>query len=150
MLNNIADELKTIVLKSSEQLLRISDLDSKVKPSPGKWSKIEILGHLVDSASNNHQRFVRVQYVADYWGPEYLQDDWVRIQAYNNRDWCEIVELWKYYNLHLADIIKRIPDDKLKVMFRIGSKDPVSLEFVANDYLRHLKHHLGQIGILSE
>jgi hypothetical protein len=147
MLNNIAEELKITVLKVSAKLFKISDSDSKVKPSPGKWSKIEILGHLVDSASNNHQRFVRAQFVDEFDGPGYMQDDWVNVQAYNERNWSEIIELWKYYNLHLAEIIRRIPENKLKIMCQLGAHEPVSLGFIAEDYLRHLKHHIGQIGI---
>ena len=148
MLNNIAEELKRTVLDVSEKLLKIADPDSKVKPAPGKWSRIEILGHLIDSASNNHQRFVRAQLTNEYSDPGYMQDDWVSTQAYKERNWKEIIELWKYYNLHLTELIKRIPDDKLKNTCRLGDKEPVTLGFIAEDYLRHLKHHVGQLGIL--
>lgn len=147
MSNNIAEELKTTVLKVSEKLSKISDSDSKIKPAPGKWSKIEILGHLIDSAANNHQRFVRAQLSNEYAGPSYMQDDWVGTQLYNERNWKEIIELWKYYNLHLAEIIKQIPDDKLKVACKLGDHEPVDLGFIVTDYLRHLKHHINQIGI---
>ena len=145
MLYDVSEELKMTVSQVSEKLSKISDTDSKVKPAPDKWSKIEILGHLVDSASNNHQRFVRAQLDDEYTGPLYMQDDWVNIQAYNDRNWTEVIELWKYYNLHLAEIIKRIPDNKLNRICRIGDHEPVTLGFIAEDYLRHLKHHIGKL-----
>jgi len=146
MLNNIAENLKKTVLDVSEKLIRINDGEAKIKPAPGKWSKIQIMGHLIDSASNNHHRFVRAQ-ANENAGPVYMQDDWVSIQGYDERNWKEIIELWKYYNLHLAEIIKRIPEAKLNAMWRIGEKEPVTLSFIAEDYLRHLNHHIGQLGI---
>jgi hypothetical protein len=147
MLINIAEELKSTVLEASEKLLSISDSDAKAKPIPGKWSKLEILGHLIDSASNNHQRFVRAQLTGEFEGPGYIQDDWVSIQAYNEKNWKEVIEFWKFYNLHLADIIKRIPENNFEIKCRIGENEPVNLSFIAGDYLRHLKHHVGQLGI---
>ena len=147
-LDLVAEELKKTVSDVSVKLSKISDAEAKNKPAPGKWSKKEIIGHLIDSASNNHQRFVRAQYVKNLALPGYEQDAWVSIQGYNEHDWQELISLWKFYNLHLAELLNKVPEEKSNTLLHIGedSNDPVTLGFVAKDYLRHLKHHLAQVG----
>ncbi len=77
--------------------------------------------------------------------PGYEQNHWVRSQGYNDADWPHLVALWMHFNLHLADVIARIPADRYSVPCTIGQSDPVTLEFVIIDYLSHLKHHMTQI-----
>jgi hypothetical protein len=115
------------------------------KANPDKWSKIEILGHLIDSALNNHQRFVRASMNAAAAFPPYSQNDWVRIQHYHEADWGELITLWSALNLHLSYIIERIPHAAYSSPCNIGKAEPVTLEFVVKDYLRHLRHHVDQI-----
>jgi hypothetical protein len=115
------------------------------KPSPDKWSKKEMLGHLIDSASNNHQRFVRACTHAAAAFPPYNQNEWVRIQRYNELDWTGLVVLWSAYNRHLSHVIERIPDDALTSPCNLGHEEPAPLEFVIRDYLRHLRHHVSII-----
>ena len=116
------------------------------KPAPNKWSKKEILGHLIDSAANNHQRFMRLQLQTEISLPGYDQDDWVRLNHYQQRTWNEIVTLWSAYNRHLASVIESLDDSALGHVWHSPDGD-VTLEFIASDYVRHLKHHLAQIGI---
>ena len=116
------------------------------KPAPNKWSKKEILGHLIDSAANNHQRFMRLQLQAEISLPGYDQDDWVRLNRYQQRTWNEIVTLWSAYNRHLASVIESLDDSALGHVWHSPDGD-VTLEFIASDYVRHLRHHLAQIGI---
>ena len=123
----------------------ISESDSAKKSSPEKWSKKEVLGHLIDSAANNHQRFVRAQSTAELRIPGYEQQEWVAAQRYHNERWVELIQLWKSYNLHLIHIISAIPASALGNFCIIGDNKPVTLEFVIQDYVRHLKHHLEQI-----
>ena len=120
-----------------------------VKPEPTKWSIQEILGHLIDSAANNHQRFVRAQNGGVLVFPKYEQDDWVSVQQYNERSWLELVELWRLYNRHLAHVIAGIAENKLSIECRIGPSEPVSLQYLVEDYLVHMKHHLKQIEKLA-
>jgi hypothetical protein len=114
-------------------------------PASGKWSQKQILGHLIDSAANNHQRFVRGQLVERLSDPGYQQQDWVQTQDYQGADWAELVDFWSLYNRRLAHLIGRLPESKLDTPIAIGGSEPVDLGFVAVDYLRHLEHHLGQL-----
>ncbi|MER3484349.1 MAG: DinB family protein [Meiothermus sp.] len=119
------------------------DLASR-KPAPSKWSAKEILGHLIDSACNNHARFVRVSLEPNLTLPDYVQDEWVRLQAYQERPWNEVLSLWKFYNLHLAHVIECLPEASLEHRFTVGTST-VTLKFLAEDYLAHLEHHLNQV-----
>jgi hypothetical protein len=113
------------------------------KPAPDKWSKQEELGHLIDSATNNHQRFIRVQF-EDNPFIKYSQDDWVNYSHYNELNMEDLIELWRRYNLHLAEIWKRIPEDKFSRTCQTGG-EPVTLQFLVDDYVVHQEHHLRHI-----
>ena len=114
--------------------------------APGKWSRKEIIGHLIDSASNNHQRFIRAQQVSTLSFPPYEQNHWSASQHCNERPWADLLNLWHAYNAHLAHVIEHIPDAHLSVPCVIESNAPVTLEFLVTDYVVHLRHHLGQAG----
>ncbi len=139
------DELNSLVDQSSTKLARISESESESKSAPDKWSKKEILGHLIDSAANNHQRFVRAQLSAELKIPGYEQQVWVTTQRYQNESWDNLRQLWRSYNLHLLHLISAIPQNVLGNLCFIGDNEPVTLEFLIQDYVRHLRHHLEQI-----
>jgi len=144
-MKDIAKQLRSIIETVEPQLSRMNDDDMSFKPALNEWSKKEILGHLFDSAANNHQRFVRaVNKVADQF-PAYDQNEWVRVQRHNERPWPALVALWSAYNNHLCHVIECIPEDAESSLCNIGSEDPVPLHFVIKDYLRHLRHHLKDI-----
>lgn len=145
MIDETANELIHIVESTAERLRKIDENMARLKPNPAKWSIQEILGHLVDSATNNHQRFVRAQEVDVLAFPKYEQDHWVRVQGYNESSWSDLIELWRLYNLHLSQVIARLPEEKLAMECKIGPNEPVSLEYLVKDYVVHLKHHLKQI-----
>ena len=147
MPTNVADELMAVVDRSVDRLRRITDAESSVKPAPDKWSHKQILGHLVDSATNNHHRFVRAQEVDELAFPRYEQEHWVRVQGYESSPWTELIDLWRLYNRHLAQVITRIPEARLATLCKIGPSDPVTLDYLVRDYVVHIKHHLSQIGI---
>ena len=141
---------------ASERLLRISEEQSEIARAAGKWSPKEIVGHLIDSAANNHQRFVRAQFTDDLIFPGYQQDEWVRVQRYQYREWTQLVELWRHYNLHLAHVMSTIPEEaRAKSRARhnlhqlawqtVDQSAPVTLEYFMRDYVGHLQHHLDQI-----
>ncbi len=116
----------------------------------GKWSPKQVIGPLIDSAANNHQRFVRAQEGIAYSGPGYSQDHWVAVQGYQESRWDDLIALWHAYNLHLARVIERIPDTRRTTVMTIGADTPKTLGFVASDYVHHLRHHLAQADALPD
>lgn len=142
--------------KAKPALIKISDEAAAIKPHPTKWSKKEILGHLIDSASNNHQRFVRAQWQDSLVFQGYQQDGWVEAQGYNEAKWIDLIDLWYGFNYHLARYFNRIPESIREkehhvhnfdqIAFRAVPKDqPATLGYFMNDYVDHLEHHLNQI-----
>jgi hypothetical protein len=144
-MQNVIEDFKSSINDSYDKLIEVSERASGEPMTPGKWSRKELIGHLIDSASNNHQRFVRAQLEARLASPGYAQEAWVERQGYKDESWAELALFWKSYNLHLLRVILRIPDDKLDALCVIGNDEPVTLRYVIEDYVRHLKHHLKQI-----
>ena len=145
-MKELSDKLVRVVRSAEATLLQVSEPESSKPVLSGGWSRKQVLGHLIDSASNNHQRFVRAALQTSLDFPGYDQDGCVRVQAVEEADWTLLVSLWAGYNRYLAHVIAHLPDSKLETLCRIGSDEPVTLRFLAEDYLRHLLHHLGQIG----
>jgi hypothetical protein len=144
-MKDIARQLRAIIARTEPQLSQMNPDDMAFKRAPQEWSKKEILGHLIDSAVNNHQRFVRAVNGVAVQFPTYDQNEWVRIQRHNDRPWPSLVALWSEYNNHLSHIIECIPQDAESAPCNIGKQDPVPLDFVIRDYIRHLLHHLKDI-----
>jgi hypothetical protein len=143
-LRSATAEFSKILDWAAIQLPRLSEPAEKVE---GRWSRKQILGHLIDSAANNHQRFVSGQLERELATPGYAQEQWVEIERFEDRAWSDLVEFWLAYNRHLLHLMSRVAPERLGGTIRIGGDDPVSLEFVMIDYVRHLKHHLAQIGV---
>ncbi|HEY7856520.1 MAG TPA: DinB family protein [Terriglobales bacterium] len=127
----------------------ISEDGSRERRYAGAWSRREILGHLLDSAVNNHNRFVRAALDGSYSGPGYAQKEWVALHGYHERPWGELVELWAAANLAIAQLVARIPAGKLQSLCVVGSDAPVTLEFLITDYLSHIRHHVAQLELAS-
>lgn len=148
-MEHVAAELARVV-DAAEILLRQVSEDESGRPAlPGGWSRKQLLGHLIDSASNNHQRFVRAALADALEFPAYDTPGSVRVQAVEGAAWPMLVDLWASYNRYLAHVIRHLPAAKLEVVCRIGPNAPVSLRHVAEDYVRHLVHHLDQIGVAT-
>jgi hypothetical protein len=140
-----SEKIRELIAAGKPKLLTIPAEVASKKPNPNTWSKKEILGHLIDSASNNHQRFVRgAQNIASDF-PTYSQNRWVEVQHYGDMDWIDLIEFFSLYNLHLCRVIDSLPQEALSNPCNIGEENPVTLEFVIEDYLRHLTHHTTQI-----
>jgi hypothetical protein len=141
-----ADQLLQILRESKSSFSTISEADWSAKPNARKWSKKEILGHLVDSALTNLRRFIMTQYQP---GEKivYHQDEWVALQGYQQVELNELTTLWVALNQQIARVIQRIPEDKLQFTCDTGKLgiELHSLEFLIDDYLVHLQHHLAQI-----
>lgn len=143
--NATADELERVVKDSRDWLSQLDADAVKHKPAADRWSIAEVMGHLIDSACNNHQRFVRAQTTGKLVFPKYDQNDWASIGRYHARDWPGLFELWYQYNLQLAHLIRWIPAHKLNTPCEITGYEPCTLEFLVTDYLDHLNHHLRKI-----
>jgi hypothetical protein len=141
-------ELLRTVEAAVPTLRALSESRAAQPRAPGKWSPKQVIGHLIDSASNNHQRFVRAQEGSDLVFPPYAQDHWVASQGYQDSSWDNLVTLWHAYNRHLAHVIARIPEDRREVQCTLGTNAPVTLAFLADDYVVHLRHHLAQVDAL--
>lgn len=145
-MKELSEKLERAVQTAEGKLRQVSESESSMPVLKGGWSRKQVIGHLVDSASNNHQRFVRASLQGSLEFPGYDQDGCVSVQAVQSVTWPLLVTLWTNYNLYLAHVIAHLPADKLAAQCRIGKDEPVTLRFLAEDYLTHLLHHLGQIG----
>ena len=141
---------------AAEQLLDISEQQSQISRAEDKWSPKQIIGHLIDSAANNHLRFVKAQFTDDLVFPGYEQEEWVRVQEYNRESWKQLVQLWRHYNLHLLHLMAQAPEQtrtKLRSNHNldqiawqpVATTESVTLEYFMRDYVAHLKNHLRQI-----
>jgi hypothetical protein len=142
----LSAEMLLVVNSAEEILRRFSAEESRVPVLAGGWSCRQVIGHLIDSASNNHQRFVRASLQDSLEFPGYDQKGWSSVQAAEEADWSLLLALWVNYNRYLAHVIAHLPPAKLEVPCRIGGSEPVTLKFLVEDYLRHMVHHLSQIG----
>jgi hypothetical protein len=143
-MNEASEQLRQSVSEYLPKLKEISESDAATRHGD-KWSPKEIIGHLIDSAVNNHQRFVRAQLVDPLVSPAYEQDAWVTVQKYQHRSWQDLLSFWEHYNRHLAHVIDAVPARRLHTQCIIGENAPVTLDFLMTDYVHHLRHHLEQI-----
>ena len=148
--------LHTSVDRAIAALRAISEEASALRRRPEAWSPREVIGHLIDSASNNHQRFVRAQFSDDLVFPGYDQDAWVTAQRYQEAPWSELVSLWHGFNLQLVRVMDAVADDMRTRerhshnLYEIASRgvpksEPTTLDYFLHDYVDHLEHHLLQI-----
>lgn len=148
-------DFRTTLESASERLLEIPEAETEV-PLNGGWSAKQVLGHLIDSAANNHARFVRAQLKDDLVFEGYDGDAWVRVEKFEQEAWISLVDLWTNYNLHLIHVIGNIPQDVLtrtraqhsldKIALRaVPASEATTLQYLIEDYFVHLQEHLNQI-----
>lgn len=147
---------RQVVGEFAPRLLALAEADAGRGRDGGGWSAKQIVGHLVDSAANNHRRFVLAQFKDDLVFDGYAGEDWVRAQRYDRADWPTLVELWRGYNLHLAHVMSHAPAEALNrpraahslgqiAWQTVDAARPATLEYLMRDYVGHLKSHLRQI-----
>jgi hypothetical protein len=144
-MEEIANELRGEIEGALPRLQALGEGEASRDRGAGMWLKKEILGHLIDSAFNNHQRFVRAPRAGpSFVWPGYEQDAWVAAHSYRARPWAELVDLWAAANRHLAHVMEAVPAQFLATRCVIGGEEG-TLEWWMRDYIRHLRHHLTQI-----
>lgn len=144
-LTELSQDMTRLVADSSGVFRQMGVSDWTRTRTEGKWTRLEILGHLIDSAVNNHQRFVRAMAEGDLAWPGYDQEAMVRVQQFGRANPGLLIVLWESLNLFLARLIAIIPEERLGALCTIGGHDAVTLRFLAEDYVGHMEHHLRQI-----
>jgi hypothetical protein len=139
--------LQTLLDHVPAQLEKIPSGKAELKSAPSQWLPKQELGHLLDSAANNHQRIVRAQLEDKPAMPGFDGDRWVELHAYQNRDWAELIGLWTALNGQLLAAARAVPDSAWSRTCTIADSEPLTLKFMFEDYIEHMMHHLQHIGI---
>jgi nitroreductase len=129
------------------RLAGIPEGRASAKPAPDKWSAKQELGHLIDSAHNNHQRVVRAQLEDDLALPGYDGDRWVELHGYQERDWIELIGLWSAGNSQLVAAAEAAPQGAWDHRLSVAGSEPLTLRFILDDYVDHMASHLRHIGV---
>jgi hypothetical protein len=144
------------IAEIAESLFELEDKDMAIPRKEGAWSRKQVLGHLIDSASVNHQRIIEAQITGSIVFEGYKHEQWVELQHYQSADWEELITLWCSLNMHICEIITKIPLDILDALHDTHSYDrtayrelpadkPSTLGYLVEDYFAHMEYHLHQI-----
>ena len=150
------EDFKQTIDASADRLRQMSEAEAGQPRAEDHWSSKQIIGHLIDSAANNHARFVLGQLKDDLVFAGYDQNGWVKTNHYQEEPWSQLIDLWRAYNLHLHHLILNADQEKLstpctlhtlqEIAFKtVPQSKPVTLEYLMKDYVDHLQHHLDQI-----
>lgn len=147
-ISNAISRLDNHILQVPVIFSKFSREEILERPAPGKWSKQEILGHLVDSAINNLKRFTEIQFLPQPYGVQsYQQDELVKVNHYQDLPLAHVLDLWKILNQQILFVVKNIPPEKLNYQVdpRYDNKEMKTLGWIIGDYVAHMEHHLEQL-----
>lgn len=155
-MGKFTEQYKEYIELSEENLRDMTDEFAATPYGQGKWLRKEMLGHLIDSAANNHARFVTAQFSKELTFTPYNEKLWVGAQNYKDEPWQDLITLWVNYNYHILHVVDSIPEDILSeprdehnldmICFEKPlAEDPATLEYLIYDYFAHMQHHLIQI-----
>jgi hypothetical protein len=145
MTTELAEQFRTELGALQAALLALDPALADVPWRAGGWTRKQIVGHLLDSATNNRQRFVRAATDGSYAGPRYAQDAWVAAHGYAEQSWETLLRWWQIEHEILAAVVDRIPEERLSAECAVGDDAPVTLRFLIEDYLTHQRWHLAQL-----
>lgn len=145
MLADLSRKLSATIERELPLLNQLTDERSSLKPATSGWSPKEELGHLIDSAVNNHQRFVRAAIHGEFRGPGYAQDDWVKTNGYQSLAWDRVVDLWYRLNELLVHAVAHIPEASAQSPVTVGQDSVKPLDYIVDDYILHLQHHVDHL-----
>lgn len=160
-MKDVLEDFRRTIETAAARLHTLGEAEARTSREAGAWTPKEIVGHLIDSAANNHGRFVRAQFTDDLVFHGYEQEEWVRAQRYNEESWTLLVELWKTYNLHLLHVMASAPEETLErprthhsldriAWQTVDANQPATLRYLMLDYIGHLQNHLRQIFVADE
>jgi hypothetical protein len=143
----IVQELRSLTTEYASKFASINDAEFSNKPLPLKWSKKEVVGHLIDSGQNNLRRFIVSQYEAEPPNIVYEQNFWVQANGYQQMKKEDIIELWRQINLRICDVLENMPEENYTKESNTGKsiKELHTLQWLAADYVKHMKHHINQV-----
>jgi hypothetical protein len=144
------DRLRRLCDVLPDRLRALEPIEAGRKTSPTAWSHKQELGHLLDSAANNHQRMVRAQLEDAPAMPSYDGEQWVTLHRYQERDWTSLVNSWTILNRQLLAAAEAASDTAAARVLTIGDSAPLTLQFVFDDYLDHMLGHLHHMGIVAD
>jgi hypothetical protein len=142
-MKHVTGELRDVIKGYAKKFDAIPDEIFQAKPLRHKWSKQEVLGHLVDSAQNNLRRFICTQYEPEPPLIVYQQDFWVAANQYQEMEKSDLIELWRLLNLRICAVLESMPEANYTKESNTGSLR--TLAWLAEDYVKHMKHHINQI-----
>lgn len=145
MPTELAREFRAELNRLEAALLALPPAFADIPWRAGGWTRKQIVGHLLDSAANNRQRFVRAAIDGQYAGPKYAQEAWVAAHGYGDQTWETLLGWWQAEHEILMAAVDRIPKERLEASCVVGDDPPVTLRFLITDYLRHQKWHLKQL-----
>jgi hypothetical protein len=145
MATALAQQFRADLAALERTLMGLSSQLADVPWRPDGWTRKQIVGHLLDSCTNNRQRFVRAAIDGAYIGPFYDQEGWVVAHGYAAQDWETLLRWWRTEHEILGAVVDRIREERLGVPCTVGTDKPVTLRFLIEDYIAHQRHHFAQL-----
>lgn len=145
MQNDLAQNFRAALNKMHATLLALPTELADTPWREGGWTRKQIVGHLLDSATNNRQRFVRASIDGAYTGPQYAQDGWVAAHSYARQPWATLLLWWEVEHEILMAVVDNIAAERLDASCAVGDNAPVTLRFLIEDYLDHQRGHFRQL-----
>ena len=145
MTTNLAQHFRKQLDEIHAALVALSPLVADTPWREGGWTRKQIVGHLLDSAANNRQRFVRAAADGSFAGPNYAQDAWVAAHGYAGQPWDTLLLWWEVEHEILAAVVDNVPEDRLEASCRLDDDAPVTLRFLIEVYIAHQRWHIAHL-----